>query len=335
MPAVIPAPQLGAAPASVSGTQYLLERGPVRAELASLGAALRSLSVSGVTRAERVGTDVVAPMGCGLVLALWPNSGRDAVWIFDIEPQQFNVTEPALGIASHGPLRNTGYRSLERRYDAVTLDALIAPQHGWPFLLDTSVRYALDDDGITVTHAVTNPSGRPAPWAVGAHPYLRVGEVPSERLTVTVTGATRLELDDRLNPVAVHAVGAVQLDADPKGADRAGAVGVDLRAGWPAAGLILNTAYGELANRSSRADVAWLVAPDRTTLWAESAFGWIQAYTPADFPRQDGRGFAIALESTTAPPDALDSRTDLIWHEPGQRWEASWGIRYSEGTTTR
>ena len=311
-----------ASPAAISGAQYLLERGPVRAEVASLGAALRSLSVGGVQLTEPVGPDVLAPMGCGLVLAPWPNRVRDAVWTLDGEPQQLDITEPKLANASHGLLRNTGYRLCERSADAVTLGALIAPQHGWPFLLDTSVRYALDDDGLTVTHAVGNLSTRRAPWAVGAHPYFRVGEVPSEQLTVTLTGASRLELDDRLNPVAVHPVAA-----------DGGAF--DLRAGRPAEGLSLNTGYGDLANRDGRADVAWLTAPDgrRTTLWADPAFGWIQAYSPSDFPRQDGPGFAIALEPMTAPPNALNSGTDLIWLEPGQSWEASWGVSYSEGTT--
>lgn len=297
----------------------------MRAEIASLGAALRSLSVSGTLLTEQVGTDIVAPMGCGLVLAPWPNRVRDAVWLLDGEPQLLDITEPALGNASHGLLRNTGYRLLERRDDAVTLGALIAPQHGWPFLLDTAVRYALGDDGITVTHSVTNLSGRPAPWAVGAHPYLRVGEVPSEQLTVTLTGASRLELDARLTPVAVH-----RFDSGPLRPDD-----IDLREGRPAAGLALNTGYGELANRDRRADIAWLDAPDsrRTTLWADPEFGWIQAYTPSDFPRRGGPGFAIALEPMTAPPDALNSGTDLILLEPGRRWEASWGIRFSEGTT--
>ena len=188
------------------------------------------------------------------------------------------------------------------------------------------MRYELDPDGLTVTHEVTNRSQRPAPWAVGAHPYFRVGDVPSEELTVTLTGATRLELDDRLNPVGVHPV-----------EERDGS---DLRDGRPARGLNLNTGYGELANRDGRADVAWLTAPDGscTTLWADAAFAWIQAYTPSDFPREaahGGPGFAIALEPMTAPPNALNSGTDLIRLEPGASWAGSWGVRHTAAGGTR
>ena len=301
----------------LSGRQYVLENAGARAEIGSLAAVLRSLSVDGIQLTEQVGTDVVAPMGCGMVLAPWPNRVRDGLWQLDGAPQQLDITEPPLHNASHGLLRNTGYRLLAQTASSVTLGALIAPQHGWPFLVDTSVRYELEPDGLTVTHGVQNLSTRRAPWAVGAHPYFRVGEVPIEQLSVTLTGAVRLELDERANPVGERPV-----DGD-----------FDVRAGRPVAGLNLNTGYGRLANRDGREDVAWLTAPDgsSTTLWADAEFGWIQAYTPAAFPRPSGPGLAIALEPMTAPPNALNTGTDLIWVEPEQSWSASWGVRYTAG----
>ncbi|MBW4031559.1 MAG: aldose 1-epimerase family protein [Acidobacteria bacterium] len=303
------------------GPQYSLDHDGVRVEIAALAAALRSLSVDGVQLTEPYGPDVVAPMGCGMVLAPWPNRVRDALWQLDGEPQQLDVTEPKFQNAIHGLLRNTGYALVAKTEASLTLRALIAPQHGWPFLLDTRVRYQIESGGLTVTHEATNLSPRPAPWAVGAHPYLRVGDVPSEELTVTITGASRLELDDRLNPVATHAL--------PAGGDG------ELRAGVPARGLDLNTAYGELANIDGRADVAWLTADDgrRTTLWADPAFGWIQAYTPSQFPRDaahGGPGLAIALEPMTAPPNALNSGVGLIELAPGASWHGSWGLRFSQ-----
>jgi aldose 1-epimerase len=125
-----------------------------------------------------------------------------------------------------------------------------------------------------------------------------------------------------LNPVAEHPV-------DAAGADAAD----DLRAGRAIAGLSLNTGYGRLANRDGRADVAWLTAPDgsNTTLWADVAFGWIQAYTPPAFPRPAGPGPAIALEPMSAPPNALNTGTGLIWLDPGESWSGSWGVRYEPG----
>jgi aldose 1-epimerase len=307
-------------PAAVSGRQFVLEKSGVRAEIGSLAAVLRSLSVDGIQLTEPVGTDVIAPMGCGIVLAPWPNRVRDAVWQLDGQPQQLDVTEPPRGNAIHGLLRNTGYRLLAQSPSSVTLGARIAPQHGWPFLLDTSVHYELETDGLTVTHGVRNLSARRAPWAVGAHPYFRVGDVPIGELTVTLTAAVRIQLDERSNAGSEH----------PVEDSAAGGPG-DLRSGRPLAGLTLDSPYGQLANRDGRADIAWLTAPDgsTTTLWADAAFGWIQAYTPAEFPRPTGTGLAVALEPMTGPPNALNTGTGLIWLEPGESWNGSWGVRYA------
>jgi aldose 1-epimerase len=147
-----------------------------------------------------------------------------------------------------------------------------------------------------------------------------VGDAPVETLTVTLTAAVRIQLDERSNPATQHTV-------DDSAVGSPG----DLRSGRVLAGLTLDSPYGQLANRDGRADVAWLTAPDgsSTTLWADAAFGWIQAYTPAAFPRPAGPGLAVALEPMTGPPDALNSGTGLIWLEPGESWSASWGVRYA------
>ena len=139
---------------AASGTQYRLHRagpqGEVRATVTELAAGLRELTVGGRTLVQSFGEDVVAPMGCGMVLVPWPNRVRDARWTLDGEPQQLDVTEAATGNASHGLLRNTGYRAGDHTDHAVTLLASVFPQHGYPFRLDTSVAYTLDDDGLRV-----------------------------------------------------------------------------------------------------------------------------------------------------------------------------------------
>jgi aldose 1-epimerase len=42
-------------------------------------------------------------------------------------------------------------------------------------------------------------------------------------------------------------------------------------------------------------------------------------------------GLAVAVEPMTAPPDALNSGQSLIWLEPGESSEGSWGLRYTPG----
>jgi aldose 1-epimerase len=303
---------------TATGTPIVLERGAVRAELGTVAALLRSLSVDGTDLVERTPADSPPPFGNGIVLVPWPNRVRDGRWTLDGEPQQLDLTEVARGGALHGLLRFTDYAIREQTPDAVTLGALIAPQHGWPFLLDTWVRYALEPDGITVTHGVRNLSGRTAPWAVGTHPFLRVGDVPVEQLTLTAPAATYFVVDDRLNPTAEEPVTAK----------------VDLRSPRTVGELDLDTAYGTIAHAATadgRGDSAWLEAPDgaRTTLWQDLDWGYLQVFTTDEFPRDGVLGRAVAVEPMTAPPDALNSGQSLIWIDADASWEGSWGLRYT------
>ena len=148
---------------TATGTPIILERDTVRAELGTVAALLRSLTVGGVALVEHTPAEQPPAFGNGIVLVPWPNRVRDARWTLDGEPQQLDITEVERGGALHGLLRFTDYAVREQTRDAVTLGALIAPQHGWPFILDTRVRYALEPDGITVTHGVRNLSSRRAP----------------------------------------------------------------------------------------------------------------------------------------------------------------------------
>ncbi len=299
-----------------SGERITLTNGTVAAEIGRVAAVLCDLSVDGIRITETVPLDAVPPMGCGIVLAPWPNRVRDGRWTLDGEPQQLDLTEPALGNASHGLLRNTAYHVIERSQDAVTLGAHIAPQHGWPFALDTWVRYTLEPDGITVTHGARNSGDRPALWAVGAHPYFRIGETPVEQLTVTLDRPEFLALDDRLVPIGTRPV-----EGTP----------YDLRAPRLLADVDVNVAYGDSEAFIGRSEAAWLESSDgaRLALWLDEEFAWIQVYTPSAFPREDGEGPAIAIEPMSAAPDALNSGRGLSTIPVGGEWEASWGVRYT------
>jgi aldose 1-epimerase len=302
-----------------------LATGSVHAEIDTVAAALRLLTVDGVHITEPRLDDAMPPFCSGIVLAPWPNRVRDGRWTLDGATLQLDITEPARGGALHGLLQFTDYELFSRADDAVTLGAFIPPQHGWPFALETQVTYALTPDGIEVTHSATNVGSRPAPFGVGAHPYLRVGETPVEQLRLTAPVASYFEVDGVLNPTAESPV-----EGTPS----------DLRHGPLVGDLDLDTAYGSLTHAApvagagggvGRGDSAWLEAPDgaRTTLWQNLDWGYLQVFTTPIFPRADGLGVAVAVEPMTAPPDALNSGQGLVWIEPGAGWQGSWGLRYT------
>ncbi len=309
-----------------TGRPITLHLGDVRAEIGSVAAVLRSLTVGGVALVQETPADE-APAFCnGITLAPWPNRVRGGRWTLDGEPQQLDITEPTRGGSLHGLLEFADHEVRERSDAAVTLEATIYPQHGWPFLLETWVRYELTPDGLTATHGVTNRSTERAPYATGAHPYLRVGATPIADLEITVPAASYVDVDERLDFVAELPVEGT---------------GFDLRAPRRVGEVSYDTAFGELTPVNvvdGRGEVAWLTAPDRarTTLWQDADWRWVQVFTTHIFPAhplaRDGVLIdAIAVEPLTAPPDALNSGTGLRWLAPGESWQGSWGLRYAGG----
>ncbi len=182
-------------------------------------------------------------------------------------------------------------------------------QHGYPFQLETWVRYELVEEGLAVTHGVTNHSGAAAPVAVGTHPFLTIGDVPAEELVLTVHASTRFQVDARLNPIA-----EIPVDGD-----------YDLRAGRRVADLSLDDAFGGVTTVDGAS--ASLTAPDgrAVELLQDENHAYVQVFTTRSFP---GRGLAVAIEPMTAPPNAFNSGLGLKWVEPGESWTVGWGIRY-------
>ncbi|MET0590785.1 MAG: aldose 1-epimerase family protein [Naasia sp.] len=300
-----------------TGEQHVLlssgRFGETRAIVADLAAGLRSLTVGGEDLVQRYPDSGIAPHAAGLVLVPWPNRIAGAVWRLNGEEQKLDVTDLSNGNASHGLLRNTGYRVTDRSDGAVTLSATVHPQHGYPFLLETSVRYELVDDGLTVTHGIVNAGDATAPVAIGAHPYLRAGSSRVEDLTLTVVAATRYDVDERNIPTSTAPVPGTEYDLSSGG--RVGDLSLDM------AYTGLPLVDGEYRHR--------LAAPDGvvTELWAGEDFAWVQAFTKPGFPGPDGAELAVAVEPMTAPADAFNSGEGVRWLAPGEEWLTTWGIR--------
>ena len=226
-----------------------------------------------------------------------------------------DITDVGNGHAIHGLLRNTAYDPVDVQESAVTLTATIYPQHGYPFTLDTFVTFELDDDGLTVTHRLSNVGTEAAPFGVGAHPYLRVGDHPVGELVITMSGREYARTDARLIPESIDPV-----DGTPN----------DLRGGVLLSGLAADVALTGFDVADGRVEHR-LDAPDGTGLrvWADEAFGWAQVYSPPNFPgpgKPDQRK-AIAIEPMTCAVNAFNTGVGLRWLAPGETWTGSWGLR--------
>jgi aldose 1-epimerase len=304
-----------------TGEQFVLETstssGDLQATITAVAAGIRTLSINGIDLVPPYAEDQTPPMGAGIVLAPWPNRIRDGRWTHDGVEHQLAITEPARANAIHGLLRYTEYTPIARERDSVTLSATIYPQLGYPYLLGTAVHYELVADGLKVTHYVENLGADAAPVALGSHPYLKIGGVPTGELTLRLNAASHIEVDDRLLPT-----GEVPVDDTEW----------DLRDGRRVGDLHLDDAFGEVASEDGVV-LHTLAAPDGRTvsIWADDEFDYVQVYTSREFPGEDG-DVAIAVEPMTAPAEAFNSGRGLRWLDPGEEWQVSWGIRF-EGFT--
>lgn len=284
-----------------------------------VGAALRRLSINGMELVQDYPAAIAAPSCAGVVLVPWPNRVAGGKWKNQGREEQLLITEPKLNNAIHGLLRHHAYSRVASTDSSVTLAATIAPAPGYPFELATTVHYQLLADGLSVTHRLQNLGTDTAPVAIGAHPYLRLGEVPIGELELEVNAEVRLGLDSSMIPTgeAIPVAGTA----------------FDYREGQLLGQVALDDVWAQLIRDADGGSRHYLRAVDgrRVELRMDANFGFLQAYTTASFPGTNGPVHAIALEPMTAPANAFNSGQGLHQLQPGQVWEASWGIGYSSG----
>lgn len=296
----------------MTGEQLEIRHGAARAIVTTAGAGLRAFEVAGVPYSETYGADEAPPFGAGAVLVPWPNRVAAAAWVHDGEVQRLEATEVVRDNAIHGLVRRSPWRVTDRGESSVTLEIDVDGAPGWPFSFSTTISYALDDTGLTVTHTVSNTGTAPMPFGVGTHPFPRPGNTDVDDCELVLAATTVLPVDaDTMIP------SGPPVDVD--------ATSCDFRTGRALRGVELDTAFGGCEpGADGLVRHAVRHAGGGVEVWAEPVFRWVQVFTPAEFPGKGAR--AVAIEPMTCPPDALNSGTDLITLPPGETWTGRWGI---------
>lgn len=287
------------------------------------GASLRLLEYDG--RPLVLGWDEHAQTasGRGQLLVPWVNRIRDGRYTFAGRDLQLPLSEPKHNNASHGLVRWTSWTLEERTEHSVSLAYRLMSQPGYPWTLDLRARYQLSADGLSVTVTATNLSDAPAPYAVGAHPYLTTGTGPVDGWELTLPAATRVLVDEQLIPVGTEDV----RDTD-----------LDFRIGRPIATTSLDTAFTDLAADADGTVEVTLRDPDGgrgVALWMDAHHRWIQVFTGDALPAHARE--SLAVEPMTAPPDAFNSGDGLVVlaaagtpaadGSTADELSVSWGIR--------
>jgi aldose 1-epimerase len=295
----------------MSGEQLQITHGDSSAVVNTAGGSLRAFEVAGVPYVETYADE--PPLGAGAVLVPWPNRVAAATWSRGGATHQLAATEAARGNAIHGLVRRATWDVSARSDAAVTLTVDVDGAQGWPYPFRTTITYALSGGGLTVTHTVANRGEEDMPFGVGTHPYPRPGNVDVDECVLTLAARTVLPVD---------------LDSMIPNGDPIDVVGTDydFSAGRPLSDVELDTAFGGckpgpdgLVRHSVSHGSAGV------EVWADAAFGWVQVFTPEEFPGKGAR--AVAIEPMTCPPDALNSGVDLLWLSSDESWTGRWGIR--------
>lgn len=286
-----------------AGHALVLEHGPYRAEVVSVGAGLRSLRYAGRDLVAGYAAGDICPDYRGWVLQPWPNRIGDGRYEFGGVEHQLALTEPEHGNALHGLV---GWVRWDVHHPDATRASFhheLVPQAGYPFALDLGVHYELTDAGLQVTLEATNDGDTAAPYGAGFHPYLTLGR-PADELELTVPASSWCAMDERGLPGPPQPVEGTAYDfREPR------------RIG----DLALDHPFGGLTG-----DTATLGDGDRTvTLTLGEGCRWLHVFT---CDTHDPARQAVAIEPMTCPPDAFRTGTDLVALEPGATHRTSFTI---------
>jgi aldose 1-epimerase len=291
----------------LTGEQFRISAGRYEAVVTELGGGLRELSFEGTPLILGHDADELPPAASGQLLIPWPNRIDRGRYAFAGRTHRLPVNEPEHDTAIHGLVRWAPWTVIEHAPDRLRLAHRLLGRPGYPFRLDLSVEYALDDGGLTVRHRARNSGGRPAPYGYGAHPYLTLGR-PIDECELAVPAERYLEVDERALPVgAPREVAGTPLD---------------FREARPLGDTSINNAYTGLRRD---ADGVVRVRLGAVTLWADEAHPWLEIYTADESPGGLRRA-GLGVEPMTCPPNAFVTGVDLITLRPDEEFSGTWGI---------
>jgi aldose 1-epimerase len=246
----------------------------------------------------------------GGVLFPWPNRLRNGRWRWRGSELQLDVSAPETPVAIHGLVSWQPWSVLAVEDGALTVGTVLERRPGYPFRLAVAIDHRLTAGRLETTFRVRNAGEQAAPFGLGMHPYLHVGDGVDDA-ELTVPARTALDLDAGL----------------PTGGTRPfdGAIG---RVG----DRLLDDALTDL----DRDDDGWARARLRGAagsieLAVDGAWRWLQVYTGDTLPPGERRR-SLAVEPMTCPPTALADGTDLVVLEPGAEWSGSFTLSWTPAT---
>ncbi|GAA2055758.1 aldose 1-epimerase family protein [Catenulispora yoronensis] len=296
-----------------TGQQYEIRAGQYTAVVTELGAGLRSLRLNDRELVMEFPEDGVPVGGSGQLLIPWPNRIRDGRYTFEGVERELEITEPARDNAIHGLTRREPWTVESRTDSAVTLALSLEPHPGYPFPLELTARYELDESsGLTISVTARNAGEWDAPYGIGSHAYLKVdGGLDGPQGELRVPAGEWLMVDERMIPQCEVPVAGTPYDFR------------EIRA---LHNVTLDTAYTEIRrDADGNARVTLGRGTEGATMWFGAGLEWVQLFSgdPLEDPY---RRSALAVEPMSCPPNAFNDGKGVIVLAPGQSVSHTWGI---------
>jgi aldose 1-epimerase len=296
-----------------SGEQFLIRHGDQEAIAVEVGGGLRTYTVAGRPVLDGYAENAMCDGARCQTLVPWPNRVKDGRWNWHGDSQQLALSEPDQHNAIHGVVRWLPWRVRERTSSEVELFVRSFPQPGYPWELETSNRWTLDGDGLSVVTTITNCSDTDAPIAAGFHPYLTVGTATIDTAVLSIPAATRILTGDQQIPTGSEPV---------TGTD------YDFRSPREIGSLKIDHTFTDLDRDDAGRARLRLANPagDAVSLWVDAAYPFLEIFTGDALPDPARRRQGLGVEPMTAPPNALATGESLVVLAPGQSWEGHWGV---------
>ena len=296
-------------------TEVDIACGEYRASISRLGGAVRSLSAGRVELLDPFPRGGSPDGARGAVLAPWPNRLLGGRYEWDGVEHHVPINEPDRGTALHGLVLEHAWDVRDASTEQVTLGYAIAAPPGYPFVVDLTVTYRLEDAaGLTVTTRAENRGKAPAPFGLGHHPYLTAPDTDLiNDCSLSVPAATYLPPDDRGIPGAPRSVANSPLD-----------LATLRRMG----DIVVDASFTQLHRTADGTAVVRFAGPSGRgcELELDQGYRYVHVYTGDTLPPEERRR-SIAIEPMTCPANALQSGVDVIRLEPGRAFSARWTLR--------
>lgn len=288
---------------------FEISSGEYRAQFTSIGASLVSLKHSDKDLVER---RTHSNYFSGEILAPWPNRIRDGRYTFQNSTYQLHINEVARGNALHGLVFNKSWKKLSYSKNEISFSTEIEESNFYPGSLELTVKYLVDKHGLISQLTATNIGKKIAPYGASVHPYFVVPGLRSVNDFFLKIGANEVLMTDESRLLPLELVGVGQSD-------------LDFRKSRQIRNLFIDHAFRQ---DPSLAREIWIT--DDYGHGVEVTFSenlnWIQVHTADRDGGIDSRQ-SLAVEPMTCPPDAFNSKIDLVELDPGDSHMISWEIQ--------